>query len=328
MNNFFRAGLYLALTTATSISFAQGMGGTTAAANGVSGGATNTSRFETVAPPAAQPTSPQRIQTPSLSPVERAKQQRDLDLINAAFAGETWRIRELLAKGANVNAADWQYGFTPLMWAARNGHVGAVRYLLQRGAKVNAKSKVGVRLTFLTTSQQTTINSGEPTLTLVSESGGVSALMAAAASGWGMAARELIARGADVNLENPDGDTVLMATAFHGDLQTTQALLAKGAKPNAVDKYGRSALWLAAMRGHESIVREMLRRGAKPSADKAGLWPSDAASTMGFKTVAALLARAERAPRAALRRGTTENATSVPTPDRAMTGPNGIVILN
>ena len=41
---------------------------------------------------------------------------------------------------------DGQYGFTPLMYAAANGHLGTVRYLISKGAKVNARSREGVQI--------------------------------------------------------------------------------------------------------------------------------------------------------------------------------------
>ena len=274
------------------------------------------------------------------SALDTIRMRRDLDLMNAAFTGDTARVRELVGKGANVNAADGGYGFTPLMWAARNGHVGAVRYLLGRGAKINARSKTGVRLVFDARTPTVTYETGSTlNLMLVSERGGVSALAIATANGWGMAARELIRRGADVNLSSPDGDTPLMAAAFNGDVETMKALLARGAKINALDVYGHSALWLAALRGQETAARELLVRGAKPSPDSGGTWPSDAAKAMQMKGVAILLARAERGPRAAMKKGVrtpVENREEsrdnvnrgVPTADRAMTGEGGIIVLN
>jgi ankyrin repeat protein len=47
-------------------------------------------------------------------------------------------VRELLGRGANVNAARTDVGMTSLMWACGNGHLEIVRELLGRGANVNA----------------------------------------------------------------------------------------------------------------------------------------------------------------------------------------------
>ncbi len=47
-------------------------------------------------------------------------------------------VRELLGRGANVNAAQTDDGMTSLMMASENGHLEIVRELLGRGAAVNA----------------------------------------------------------------------------------------------------------------------------------------------------------------------------------------------
>ena len=58
-------------------------------------------------------------------------------LHEAALAGDSQSIDQLLAEGEPVDAADLT-GQTPLMLAATRGNVGAVRALLDRGADVNA----------------------------------------------------------------------------------------------------------------------------------------------------------------------------------------------
>jgi ankyrin repeat protein len=262
----------------------------------------------------------------------------DYDLFQAAYAGDTPRVRALLKKGAHVNAADWQYGFTPLMWAAKKGNLGAVRYLLAHGAKVNMRSKPGVRVIFDDSVKTKDLGNGMMYQTaLVANQGDLGALDIAAASGWGMTARELIAHGADVNATDPEGSTAIMAAAYHNDLATIKAMLAHGANVNAVDHFGRGALWIAAWRVNEIVTRELLARGAKPAPDVNGVWPSDAARLMGYKNVVALLARPERLakatkPKANAIAGNTAG-TGGPMADKAMTRPSlsgngGIIILN
>lgn len=339
-SSFLRIAALLALAGSSVPSFAQGIGGVGAASNNVTAGATpgvspSVNTDIPAATAAVNRTTAPMIDAvaPPLTAKQKAALQRDYELFGAANAGETWHIRELLGKGAHIEAADWQYGFTPLMWAAKNGHVGAVRYLLSRGAKANATSKRGVSLTFPEKAVATDIQGATmwTQSSLVSESGGITALHAATAAGWGLAARELIARGADVNATNPDGDTPLMAAAYHNDLLTLKALIAKGAKTGAVDKYGRGSLWLAAWRGNESVVRELLARGAKPTPDATGIWPGDAARMAKNNGVAAVLARAEKSAKAAQGKTIKVGApSSAPGADKAMTDAarSGIIILN
>jgi ankyrin repeat protein len=68
---------------------------------------------------------------------------REQPLMAAAAAGDTARVRELLAAGAEVDARaprlnGFNDGHTPLLVAARDGHDEIVRLLLAAGADVNA----------------------------------------------------------------------------------------------------------------------------------------------------------------------------------------------
>jgi ankyrin repeat protein len=66
----------------------------------------------------------------------------DTALLESAKLGELARTKELLARGAHVNTADWR-GFTPLMWASASGSVDMVRQLLDGGAAVDRRASDG-----------------------------------------------------------------------------------------------------------------------------------------------------------------------------------------
>jgi ankyrin repeat protein len=55
------------------------------------------------------------------------------DLLEAAEAGDTARVEQLLEQGADVNAKD-KDGYTALMLAAFSGHTETVKTLLDAGA--------------------------------------------------------------------------------------------------------------------------------------------------------------------------------------------------
>ena len=90
------------------------------------------------------------------------------DLIASAKLGEVARVRELLSKGAAVNASD-RRGMTPLMWASASGNLEVVQQLLERGAIVDRRA-----------------------------ADGTTALMLASANGFTEIVRALLGRGADV----------------------------------------------------------------------------------------------------------------------------------
>ncbi|MDF2441546.1 MAG: ankyrin repeat protein 17 [Abditibacteriota bacterium] len=209
-----------------------------------------------------------------LSSVARAEVRRDdfrlqADLIEAAMQGQTWQVRALLDKGANVETRDRQSGWTPLMWAARGGHVGTVRFLLARGANVNRRS-VGDARTYMTLAEGRTSTTIEPAAgqSSVANSGfssannGITPLILAAAGGYNLAARELLNKGADVNARTSSGETALMAAAFNGYLPLVQTLLSHGANVTARDAHNNMALSSAVLQGHTTVVRELLKHGA------------------------------------------------------------------
>ena len=64
-------------------------------------------------------------------------------LMTAAGTGSMRTVRTLLVRGANVNAVETWKGQTALMWAAAEGHAAVVDALIESGADVQARSKAG-----------------------------------------------------------------------------------------------------------------------------------------------------------------------------------------
>src|SRR6266545_267770 len=65
----------------------------------------------------------------------------ELDVFEAAAAGKTERLRELLDEDPSVANAWASDGFQPLGLAGFFGQTAAVRLLLERGAEVNSASQ-------------------------------------------------------------------------------------------------------------------------------------------------------------------------------------------
>lgn len=58
-------------------------------------------------------------------------------LVEAAFRGQTERVRELLADGADITVRDWRE-YNALHWAAMGGSAEIVQLLLDHGADIHA----------------------------------------------------------------------------------------------------------------------------------------------------------------------------------------------
>jgi ankyrin repeat protein len=59
----------------------------------------------------------------------------------AAHHGHVAALDVLIEKGANLEAADNQFGMTALMSAAAQNQTGAIKILLDNGAKINSRMK-------------------------------------------------------------------------------------------------------------------------------------------------------------------------------------------
>ena len=74
---------------------------------------------------------------------EAAIGEGETALMTAARTGALAAVKLLIGHGANVNAKENWRGQTALMWAAAEGHVSVVEALVAGGAEINARSKSG-----------------------------------------------------------------------------------------------------------------------------------------------------------------------------------------
>ena len=196
-------------------------------------------------------------------------------LMWAAAQGHTGIVHSLLAAGADLHArskvrpqlvnstgnADYTGvmevqagGFTPLLFAARGGHVDVVRALVAAGAPAGEAA-----------------------------ADGTTALVIAAHSGHTPAALTLLEAGADPNAAG-SGYTGLHIAIRRGDVALVKALLARGADPNARlvkatparrlsddvalarPLVGATPLWLAANFAQPEIIGLLTAAGASVDA--------------------------------------------------------------
>ena len=141
--------------------------------------------------------------------------------------------RLLLDRGAKVNTREKWHGQTALMWAAAEAQPAMVRLLVQRGANVNERSDV------YRWERQVT---AEPRMQ-ARPSGGFTPLLYAARKGCLDCAKALVAGGADVKLNDPDGVSPLLLACLNFSFDTAAFLIQKGADVDKWDIWGRSPLY-------------------------------------------------------------------------------------
>ena len=91
-------------------------------------------------------------------------------------------------------------------------------------------------------------------------------------------ARTAIANGANLNVQDPEGNTLLIKAAQGGNKDIVELLLDNGAVDSINKKniHGQTALHLAAQGGHRAIVKALLAGGADQTiVDKYGRTPME-----------------------------------------------------
>lgn len=186
--------------------------------------------------------------------------QRGSRLYYACFFGLVAPVRDLIGKGADINAQGGFYG-NSLQVAADRGNEEIVALLLAKGADINAQ-------------------------------GGFhgNALQAAVAGGHERIVTLLLAKGAYVNAQGGNYDNALQAAAAAGHQGIVTLLLANGADVNAQSNRNSGALQVAAGHGHQEIIKLLLANGADVNAE--GGFYGDALQTaisLGNKEIVTLL---------------------------------------
>jgi hypothetical protein len=124
--------------------------------------------------------------------------------------------------------------------------------------------------------------------------GGATALMSAAYVGADHLARDLVARGADLEARDIECFTALMYAANSGQEEIVRLLVDAGADVDAADDQGSSPLMFAAQHGHRGSVKKLLAAGADVAARRTdGLTAQDFATRNGHERVAAILQAAD-----------------------------------
>lgn len=165
------------------------------------------------------------------------KSTTELSLAEAAAAGRTDKLDDLLAHGANVNARGVD-GMTALLWAMSRRSKKGVAWLLEHGA--------------------------DPNVVLTLDGSSAISLAAMQEDPWYL--KEVLAHGGNLNIRNPLNGHTPLVDAMAGRLDNNARLLiAAGANMNTFDSLGLTPLIEAAANQRYELVYDMLVAGADPT---------------------------------------------------------------
>lgn len=164
-------------------------------------------------------------------------------------------VKDLIAKGANVNLCDDE-GMSPLYLACFSEHTETVKILLGNRADVNNPSPLCIMCEFGNAEiVRILLNNGADVNLCNYE--GISPLVFACYNEHTEIIKILLEHGADVNKASP-----LCIMCKSGNSEIVRILLNNGANVNLCDDKGRSPLFLACYSNHNEIVKILLDNGA------------------------------------------------------------------
>ena len=183
-----------------------------------------------------------------------------------AFRGNKDALLSSLDAGAPVDEMD-RFHMTPLMHAAKNGHLDCVRLLIGRGADVHNRSADG-----LTAAHYAALG-GYTQLLLALFDAGVAVdvtgsfdlktpLMYACHKGHTQCVLSLLGHGADVHKVASDGMTVAHCAAFAGTREIMLAIHDAGAAVDVTDSRSMTPLMRVACNGYLECLLLLIERGA------------------------------------------------------------------
>ena len=185
-------------------------------------------------------------------------------LLYAVKTRRTAVVDTLLAKGADVNAANPHTGETALIAAIRNNDLVLVNRLLKAGARLEQADSEGTtplvwacRIGSLDVVQALVGKLGQQQV-----SASPAAILTAAAFGHRQLVEYLLAMGSGLEARSARAETPLILASRFDHREVVQLLLSKGADVNAVDASKASSLTWAARLGHGVIVGILLDAGA------------------------------------------------------------------
>ncbi|XP_038888969.1 probable protein S-acyltransferase 23 isoform X1 [Benincasa hispida] len=226
-----------------------------------------------------------------------------VDVYSASAYGDFQKVRSFVEEhGASILVPD-SNGYYALQWAALNNFPDIVQYIIEHGADVNSCDKL----------QQTALHWAAVRGSIMAadilllngarveaaDINGYRAVHVAAQYGQTAFLNHIVAKfHADFDVPDNEGRSPLHWAAYKGFADTIRLLLFRDASQERQDKEGCTPLHWAAIGGNVDACTVLVHAGTKKELlikDNAGYTPFQLATDKGYRQIAHILSKAQRA---------------------------------
>lgn len=210
--------------------------------------------------------------------------KRVAEMIAAARTGDTEKVKQLMSKGADINAPEPESGDTPLLAAIDKGQWATAEYLLKQRPDLGLEDKNGNSPLYLA------VSCGDSALAMVNllleagaqvdlgpkqgDNAGATPLHIACATGANGCLESLLRHGASATRQVPSGATPLHTAAIGGDQRTIELLCEAGGSVTALNEDKRTPLHNCGITGNAKVAAALIQQGASvDGADAEGCTP-------------------------------------------------------
>jgi ankyrin repeat protein len=198
--------------------------------------------------------------------------KRVAEMIAAARTGDTEKVKQLLSKGADINAPEPESGDTPLLAAIDKGQWETAEYLLKQRPDLSLEDKNGNSPLYLAVSR------GDSALAMVNllleagapvelgpkhgDNAGATPLHIACATGANGCLESLLRHRASATKQLASGATPLHTSAIGGDQRTVELLCKAGGSVTALNEDKRTPLHNCGITGNAKVAAALIQQGA------------------------------------------------------------------